>query len=149
MWFERDELRRAKDNAEPWVRWLDDDIFAATEEGEASTQLCPSAGEPMRTLTYPFSKVRVEVCVADHGVWLEKGEFESIIKTLDELTNSMSVEDYQQATLTQLKDVFRPHESRMSEIKDFFAAFKLLEMRYGTEHPHVGRLLDAAARVGL
>ena len=150
MWFEKDELRRAKDGAEDWVRWLDCDIFAAAQESsDTTTKTCAECGEALRSLVYPHSNVRVDVCVADHGVWLDKGEFDAIVKALDELTNKMSVDEYERATVEQLKEILHPHESRWSEIKDFFAVFKLLEMRLGTEHPGVGKALDAAARTGL
>jgi Zn-finger nucleic acid-binding protein len=150
VWFQHDELRRAKDNAADWARWLDSDLFSAADESsDPTSKNCAECGEPMRSLVYPHSNVRVDVCDNNHGAWLDKGEFEAIVASLDELTNSMSVDEYQEATVDQLKDVLRPHESRWSEIKDFFAVFRLLQMRFGTEHPAIGKAMDAAARNGL
>ncbi|HVV35483.1 MAG TPA: zf-TFIIB domain-containing protein [Acidimicrobiales bacterium] len=150
IWFERDALTRAKDNADDFVRWIDSDVFAAAEASDdETTKACAQCGEPMRTFVYPHSDVRVEACVADHGVWLDKGEFDKIVSELDGMTNAMSVGDYAHATVDQLKEVFRPHESRWSEVKDFFAVFKLLEARFGTEHPGVAAAVNAASRIGL
>jgi Zn-finger nucleic acid-binding protein len=150
VWFVRDELRRAKDNADEWIRWIDDDLFAAaTAASEATTKKCAECGEPMRSVVYPHSDVRIEVCVTDHGVWLDKGEFDKIVKELDQLTNVMSVSEYEHATAEQLKEIFRPHESRWSEIKDFCTVFQLLEMRFGTGHPGTAAAVNAAARIGL
>ena len=150
IWFEKDELRRAKDGAEDWLRWLDSDIFTLAEESsDPTSKTCAQCGEPLRSLVYPHTNVRVDVCPADHGVWLDKGEFDAIVSSLDEITNTMSVDDYQNATVEQLKDVLHPHETRWSEITDLFAVFKLLEIRVGTEHPGVAKAFEAAARTGL
>lgn len=151
IWFARDELRRAKDNADEWIRWVDTDVFAsATKASEPTAKKCAECGEPMRSVLYPSSDVRIDVCATDHGVWLDKGEFDKIVGELDTLTNRMSVSEYEHATLEQLKEIFKPHdESRWSELRDFVTVFKLLEMRIGVGSPGTAAAINAAARIGL
>jgi Zn-finger nucleic acid-binding protein len=94
IWFERDELRDAKDNADPNLRWLDFDVFkAADTTSRQPDKPCPHCGQAMNVLAYPHSKVKIDVCEADHGVWLDRGEFDELIKTLEHVANSMSARE--------------------------------------------------------
>ncbi|MEY2398294.1 MAG: hypothetical protein QOJ00_1468 [Actinomycetota bacterium] len=151
MWFEQDELRRAKDNADEWIRWIDFDLFAAADaSGEIGSKPCPECGQPMRTLVYPHSKIEVDACTADHGVFLDKEEFDKIVTSLDDLTNQVSAKDLEHATWHQFKEIFAGgHESRVSEIKDFMAVFRLMEMRFGVEHPATAQAINVLSREGL
>jgi Zn-finger nucleic acid-binding protein len=141
IWFERNELERAKDNADRSVRWIDFDVFSGAEaSGEHGQRACPVCGEKMAVLVYPDSHVKIDVCLTDHGVWLDAGEFRRIIKELDELTDRMSAKEYEHVAARELKEIVTGgHESRFSEIRDFLAVFRLLEMRLGLKHPQIAK----------
>jgi Zn-finger nucleic acid-binding protein len=151
MWFERDQLKRATDNANQWLRWIDFDVFAAAEaSAERGDACCPACGRQMTTLVYPHSRVKIDVCAADHGVWLDGGEFDKIVTALDDLTNQLSEQDYERASLQELRKMISGgQESRLSEFRDFTAIFRLLEMRLGAEHPLVAAAVDIVSQAGL
>jgi Zn-finger nucleic acid-binding protein len=93
-------------NADKWVRWADFDVFAAAEKtGEHGRRNCAECGKPMAVLEYPHSKVTVDVCPSDQGVWLDRGEFQSIVKALDELVDKISARDYEHIALHELKEI--------------------------------------------
>ena len=148
-WFERDELRRAKDNADRDIRWLDFDVFSTAAAPSAGSKPCPSCGEPMNQAAYPHSKVSIDVCVKDHGVWLDKGEFATIVQALEEITHEMTASEYEHAAKDQLAEVVTGPESRLSEIRDFLAVFRLLEMRLAVEHPTAAAAVQSLERTGL
>lgn len=141
IWFEHNELERAKDNGDRWVRWIDFDVFSGAKGGgERGQRPCPVCGEAMAVLVYPQSDVKIDVCVTDHGVWLDAGEFKKIIKELDDLTNRISAKQYEHIAAQELKEIVTGgHESRISEIRDFLAVFRLLEMRFGVENPQISK----------
>ncbi len=147
IWFARNELERAKDSGDRWVRWIDFDVFAAAKaSGERGTKKCPVCGAAMVVLTYEYSDVKVDVCPDDKGVWLDAGEFKKIITELDDLTNKISAKDYEHVVGQELKEIITGgHESRFSEIRDFLAVFRLLEMRIGVEHPEVANAITRLA----
>jgi Zn-finger nucleic acid-binding protein len=148
-WFEREELRRAKDNADRDVRWLDFDVFSQASSSSAGSKPCPRCAEPMKRETYPHSDVTIDVCENDHGVWLDKGEFDTIVRALEEVTHEMTVTDYGHAAKEQLEQVLTGPESRLSELRDFLAVFRLLEMRMAVEHPGVAASVQQLERSGL
>jgi Zn-finger nucleic acid-binding protein len=151
MWLGRDELRRAKDDADDWVRWIDFDVFTSAEAStQESERVCPICGQHMKVLVYPHSKVEVEVCASDHGVWLDKGEFDKLVEALEELTNELTARDYERAAVHELRQIVTGgHESRRSEVKDFMAVFRLLERRIGAEHPSVASAVNVLSQGGL
>jgi Zn-finger nucleic acid-binding protein len=147
LWFERNELERAKDSADPWVRWIDFDVFAAAKaSGDHGRRNCPDCGADMSVLVYEHSDVKIDVCPDNHGVWLDTGEFTKIVTELDELTNTLSAKDYEHALGRELREIIAGgHESRFSEIRDFMATFRLLEMRLGAEHPEAAKMVNTMA----
>ncbi|MHB8671053.1 MAG: TFIIB-type zinc ribbon-containing protein [Acidimicrobiales bacterium] len=151
IWFDKDELRKAKDNTDPDLRWLDFEVFHGEDkfvpdEGE---RRCPKCSGPMHALRYMNSGVRLDVCPADHGVWLDQGGFERIIAYLEEVVVEMDSHDYERAAVSQLRDIVTGPESRIAEVRDFLALFRLLEMRLGIEHPKVADAVTRLSGLGL
>lgn len=150
IWFEGDELSRAKDEAAPHLRWLDLDVFeAAKANSQPGSKLCPECGKAMAVLVYPHSKVKMDVCASDPGVWLERGDFDEIMKALEHVANSLSAREYEQAAVEQLKEVISGPESHMSEIRDFLAVFRALKRRIGVEHAGLADALNKMSQAGL
>jgi Zn-finger nucleic acid-binding protein len=136
LWFERDELRRAKDDTDEYLRWLDFDVFSGENKFDASpgTRNCPKCSQPMSSLKYMHSTVQIDACDQDHGVWLDRGEFGKIIAYLEKLENTMSAKEYRRSALTEFKEILTGPESQLSEVKDFLAVVRLLRMRISVEN---------------
>ena len=84
LWFEKGELRKAKDLAEPDMAWLDFDLWSDQDalEVSLSSRKCPVCGKNMAGILYANTGVTVDCCVEEHGIWLDEKEFESIIEAL-------------------------------------------------------------------
>jgi len=150
IWFEADELHRAEASANEWIGWIDVDVFGAAQStGKKSGRRCPRCGEEMTTLEYPHSGVEIEVCAPDHGTWLDKGEFDKIVKALDDLTDSMSERDYEHAALHQLREILGGNESHLQELRNFMTVFRLMEMRIGIDHPATAEAVNRISAQGL
>jgi Zn-finger nucleic acid-binding protein len=145
-WFDRDELRRAKDSADEDLRWLDFAPFVgATAKPEAGRgeRLCPTDGNPMGVMSYEKSGVCLDECSKCHGVWLSQGEFEGIIKYLESEVNSETATQLELEAARQLGQVFTGHEGPLSEMRDLFSVLHLLRKRWAVEHPGLSETLDA------
>lgn len=152
MWFDRDELRRAKDNQDKDLQWLDFDLFEDDRNkysGISSNRLCPKDHAKLISKSYAESKVQIDICEKCQGVWLDKTELKKIIKYLENIVISTPASSYAKETLKEFKEIFNGPESKTSEIKDFIAIVKLFEMRLAVENPWAIKLSNAVNTTGL
>ncbi len=144
-WFDRDELRKAKDSTDDDLRWLDFDPFG-TEAGRfevpSKGRLCPKCSTKMASLTYETSRVTIDKCPQCHGIWLDHGEFEAIVKHLEKTVSSETASEYAQDAFRQFLQVATGPEGAISEVRDFLAVMKLLELRIGVENPRVAGMIQ-------
>ena len=64
-----------------YIRWIDFGVFAAAEaSADGKGKKCPDWGRAMAVMAYPHSRVQIDACGDDHGVWLDRGEFDKIVK---------------------------------------------------------------------
>ena len=150
LWFDADELRKAKDLSDPDLGWLDFDLWSDQESFTAvrSSRKCPRCRKSMATIAYAGTGVSVDFCIDRHGVWLDKGEFQAIVEALDEEVTSKSISDYVAASLREAKEIFAGDEGFVSEWKDFLAVTRLLQYRVLVENPKVAELLVALQTAG-
>lgn len=148
-WFDRDELRQAKDRTDDDLRWLDFDPFGQ-EAGRfairSERDLCPRCETPMASLTYETSRVVIDKCEQCQGIWLNHGEFEKIIKYLYKIVSSKKAADYVKEAQTQFVEVFTGPEGTISEIRDFLAVLTLLRLRIAVEQPGIADAADTIYR---
>lgn len=140
MWFERDELSRAKDSTDEDLRWLDFDIFEDHESKytkKESDGVCPRDESRLQMLTYSDSKVNIEVCPKCHGTWLDSGEFEKIIKYLEERVDSTTSGEYAKDLAREFGEMLTRPTHLASEAKDFMAVLRLAEKRIEAEHSNI------------
>jgi Zn-finger nucleic acid-binding protein len=150
IWFQADELHKTEAKADEWIGWIDVDVFGAAQAtGKKTGRRCPVCAEEMTALAYPHSSVNIDVCVADHGTWLDKGEFDKIVKALDDVTNAMSEREYEQAATHQLREIVHGNESHLQELRNFMTIFRLMEMRVGVEHPATADAVNRISASGL
>lgn len=147
-WFQRQELRRAKDSADEDLRWMDFDVFSDEESftGDMSERRCPQCTGAMDSRAYATSGVVIDCCPTDHGVWLDAGEFDKILEHLETVLARLDAGEYGKRALEELREVVTGPESRISELKDFLTVVRLLQYRLGVEHPGAVNALTALSR---
>lgn len=139
-WFDRDELRIAKDRTDDDLKWLDFDLFddnANKHHPSTRDKDCPKDSTKLISLQYADSKVVVEKCNTCKGVWLDHEEFEKIIKYLEKVVISTPASEYTKYVLKEFEEIFTGPENKISEIKDLLAVMKLFEIRLAVENPWV------------
>jgi Zn-finger nucleic acid-binding protein len=145
-WFDRDELRQAKDSIDEDLRWLDFDPFVGDPSeppaGETG-RLCPRDRIPMGVMSYAESKVCLDKCFKCHGIWLSHGEFERLVGYLERQVNSETAGQLEREAIRQLGQVFTGPEGLVSEFRDLFSVLHLLRQRWSVEHPSISGLIDA------
>lgn len=152
MWFDRDELRRAKDNQDADLQWLDFELFEDKKEKYREVKggkVCPKDNTKLVSKTYAESKVGIDVCEKCQGVWLDKTEFEKIIKYLVNIVTSKPASEYAKETVKEFEEIFTGSESRISEIKDFIAVVKFFQLRLAVENPWTTQVSQAVNTAGL
>ena len=139
-WFDRDELRRAKDRADDDLRWLDFDPFsekAVPLEVASEGRICPRCSVQMGAISYQTSGVVINKCNTCHGIWLHHDQFEKIVKYLEDTISSEQASHYVRDVEKQFAQIVTGSEGVMSEIRDFRAVLRLLELRLAVEHPKI------------
>ncbi|MBZ0166663.1 MAG: zf-TFIIB domain-containing protein [Candidatus Omnitrophica bacterium] len=137
-WFDRGELKKAKDLANEDFGWINFDPFdqdvTKIEDTPEGTP-CPQCHSEMHSLPYSNSEVIIDKCAACHGIWLDQNEFEKIIAYLDHFVSSESAAELARESLHQLEDILRHKKDLSTGFRDFLVVSKLLEKRVGVEHP--------------
>ena len=145
LWFEKGELRKARDLAEPDIAWLDFDLWSDQDalEVSLSSRDCPVCGKSMAAILYANTGVTVDCCVEEHGVWLDEREFESIIECLEKELVSKSLPDYVSASLEEAKEIVIGDEGFISEWKDFLTVTRFLQYRVFVSNSKIPKALVA------
>jgi len=136
-WFQKDELRLAKDQADPELRWLDSDFFANSKNFNirAGNRDCPQCNSQMVELEYNNTGILIDSCQKCEGIWLDGGEFEKIVGQLKTLAATQDVPELMKASLQEAREIFTGPESKISEWKDFTIVISLLGRRIFVENP--------------
>lgn len=146
LWFEDQELRLTKDQSDADLAWLDFDIWRHPERFQrtARARPCPSCpGREMVALQYDSTGVTVDGCEGCHGLWLDRGELERIVRALTEELRTKSLRDYVRASVEEARELFTGTESLASEWRDLRAVLRLLELRFFVENPKLLSIVRA------
>lgn len=147
LWFTKGEIRQAEEAEgvdENWMGfdlWSDHDAFKA----EISSRKCPVCSKKLATIIYGPTQVKVDYCMEEHGVWLDQGEFESIIDSLRNELLSKSLPEYVSLSLDEAKEVFTGDKGPIHEWEDFQTVYRLLEYRILVDNP---KLMDFLITLG-
>lgn len=149
-WFDDQELRLAKDEADHDLVWMDFELWKHADQFQADRRglNCPSDGTALVDVRYGKTPVRVAFCPSCRGVWLDKGEFTEIIKALEEQAVSMDVAEYVRASLAEARELVTGPESFLSEWRDLRAVLRLLRFRFLVEHRGLTSLIERIPRIG-
>jgi len=147
LWFTKREIRQAEEEEgvdEGWMGfdlWSDQDSFST----ELSSRECPVCSKNMATIAYGHTEVKVDYCMEEHGIWLDQGEFESIIDSLQDEILSKSLPEYVSISLDEAKEIFTGDKGVIHEWRDFKSVYRLLEYRILVDNP---KLMDALIALG-
>lgn len=145
IWFDSDEMRIAKDSIDADLNWLDPHFAINTDEIRAkNSQLgCPKCkNQKLVTLYYDNTNIEIDLCCGCHGMWLQKGELEKIIEQLEQKLLGMTVGDYAQESLREIKEIFNGQESVASEWRDLSNLLRLLQYKILSSRPVIQKTLQ-------
>lgn len=145
LWFNRDELRLAKDSQEEETRWFDIDLWKNEKDfkSASSHKFCPVCQAPFYNIQYGNSGICVEVCKNCLGLWLEEGEFRKIVDFVQKESAYTLLNNYIRSLIKEGKEIFTGPEDLKSEIGDFLMVLKLLQFKLASGHPALTRVLTS------
>jgi Zn-finger nucleic acid-binding protein len=148
IWFDKDELRLAKDDKDEQLNWLDVDLWRDKGNFEISHshKHCPVCRAGLREVKYDNSKTKVDFCKMCQGVWLDRGEFKQIISYLKNKSDYEILHHYTKNLALELWEVFAGPETFREELADFFMLLKLFNYKFITQHPFLNSLIENAQK---
>ncbi len=145
MWFDKDELRQAKDDKDAQLNWVDIDLWRDKSRFNVAKgdKHCPVCRAGLQEVRYDESKTKVGFCKMCGGAWLDRGEFKQIINYLKNKSDYEILHFYTKNLVLQLWEVFSGPETLRSELADFLMVLKLFNYKFETQHPHITQLLES------
>jgi Zn-finger nucleic acid-binding protein len=143
-WFDRNELRQARNQADSDLAWMEFNIWKETDAFHVKRESvpCPSCGEMMASVGYADTGVQIDYCSACGGIWLDNGEFSSIIESLENDIDSMTSSDYLKESVREAEELIAAGDNFGEEWKHFRTVLKLLEYRVLAEHRTLARIIE-------
>lgn len=144
-WYDVGELRVLKDlEAGGDYSWIDVDIWRHVDEFQSSDQrelACPVDGGSLTSVRYGATGVTVDACKQCHGVWLDKNEYDAIVKQLEERVNTESLGEYVKDLREEFVRMFMGAESPVEGLRHLDRVIYLMQLRFGAEHPGIAAVL--------
>jgi Zn-finger nucleic acid-binding protein len=138
-WYEKDQLRVLKDRESRGdYCWIDLDLWKEIGEFRARRQqryLCPRDSLPMTTVHYGDSSIAADICSKCRGIWLDKGEYDEIVRYLEKVVDSSSVGDYVNDMREEFVRLLEAREAPWHVMRDLSKILYLLELRFVVNHP--------------
>lgn len=146
LWFEDDELRKAKDSTDEDLNWIDFEIWEHRDKVKprSGDLRCPQCGQAMVAVDYGHTAIEIDYCPQCRGTWLGEGEFRKIIEALTEELLTKTFSDYISTSLQEANEIITGPESFPSEWKDFTTVLRMMQYRLFAEHP---KLLEAIVSI--
>lgn len=145
IWFNKDELRLAKDDKDKQLNWLDFDVWR--DKGKfkfsSSQRQCPICRAMFVEVSYDDSKVKIDFCKNCQGIWLDRGEFKQIIAYLKRKSDYEILHKFSKNLILEMWEVFTGPENLRSEIGDFIMLTKLFNYKFVTQHPLINAWIEA------
>lgn len=145
IWFDKDELRQAKDARDRQLDWLDVDLWRDKSKFKVSrgSKQCPFCRAGLVEVNYDGSKTKIDFCKMCGGIWLDRGEFKQIINYLKSKSDYEVLNHYIKNLVLQLWEVFSGPQMFREELEDFLTLLKLFNYKFITQHPHLEDLIDS------
>ena len=145
IWFDKGELKEAKDEVNPDLRFLDFEIWhrkAVFKINEASLECPRCRNMSLRAINFQEPDIDITFCAFCEGVWLNTGDFNKILAALKEEAASKSVTDYVKTSLKEGSEIFTNPKRFISEWRDLKAVLRMLRHRVFTENPKLRSMLE-------
>ena len=156
LWFEKDELRLAKDKEAPEAKWIDVEIkdkslnwfqFDLWKDkvkfkAEKGIRYCPVDEIPLYQINYGDTSIEIDVCGICSGIWLDKDEFKKIIDYVKNKAEYEALYNYVKNLARETKEIFVGPESIKSEVTDLLILIKLFKYKLTAQHPELVRLIS-------
>ncbi|NOQ22375.1 MAG: hypothetical protein GQ565_06975 [Candidatus Aegiribacteria sp.] len=143
-WFDRNELRKARNQADSDLAWMEINLWKETDGFHVRRESvgCPSCGEKMASVGYADTGVQIDYCSECGGIWLDNGEFVQIIKALEHDIDNMTASDYFRESIREAEELIGASDNFSEEWKHFKTVLKLLEYRVLAEHRTLARIIE-------
>ena len=145
IWFDKGELKEAKDEVNPDLRFLDLEIWhrkAVFKINEEPLE-CPRCRNiSLRVINFQEPDIDITFCAFCEGVWLNAGDFNKILAALKEEAASKSATDYVRTSLKEGSEIFTNPKRFISEWRDLKAVLRMLRHRVFTENPKLRSMLE-------
>ena len=143
IWFDKDELRLAKDDKDKNLNWVDVDLWRDKSKFKVLriSKYCPVDRAGLVEVQYDESKTKVDFCKMCQGIWLDRGEFKQIINYLKNKSDYEVLHNYTKNLVVQLWEVFNGPEMFRSELEDFLTLLKLFNYKFETQHPLLNSMI--------
>ncbi|MDD3006001.1 MAG: zf-TFIIB domain-containing protein [Candidatus Pacebacteria bacterium] len=143
IWFDKDELSTIRDERDGNLSWLDFDLWSDINKLKSGgTYLdCPRDGGPLYKIQYGSSDVMADVCLECHGVWLEKGEMEKIIKNLEQKINKETLPEYLRDLELEVHGLFLEAGHTKEELRNIAIIMKLIAYRLVAQYPKITKIV--------
>lgn len=144
LWFDKDELRLAKDKADENIKWLDVDLWSDDSKFKVAKggKLCPTDRLPLYEVEYADSGTKVDVCIICNGVWLDRGEFKQIINYLKQRGDWEVLNNYYKNLAEEALEIFIGPKTMREEITDFLIILKLFNIKFLVNHPKISQAIS-------
>ncbi|OGZ79237.1 MAG: hypothetical protein A2528_00830 [Candidatus Staskawiczbacteria bacterium RIFOXYD2_FULL_37_9] len=144
VWFNKDELRLAKDDKDKDLNWLDVDLWRDKPKFKALkiSKFCPVCRVGLLEINYDESKTKVDFCKKCQGVWLDRGEFKQIINYLKNKSDYEILHRYAKNLISEAWEVFSGPEAFRNELEDFLTLLKLFNYKFIVQHPHLNNIIN-------
>jgi hypothetical protein len=144
IWFDKDELRLAKDDKDNKLNWLDVDLWRDKLKFHVSRsgRHCPVDRAGLQEVKYDGTKTKVDFCKMCGGVWLDRGEFKQIINYLKNKSDYEILHHYSKNLISELWEVFAGPETFREELSDFLTLLKLFNYKFLIQHQYLNRLIS-------
>ena len=148
MWFDKDELRLAKDDKDKNLNWVDVDLWRDKSKFHVARgqKHCPVCRAGLMEIKYDGSKTKVDFCKMCKGVWLDRGEFKQLISYLKRKADYEILHNYTKNLVLELWEVFSGPEKFREELADYLTLLKLLNYKFVVQHPFLNSLIESAQK---
>ncbi len=143
FWFDNDELRKAKDIKVSGANWFDVDLWKDESKfsGVKSEKICPKCAKALYKINYSDSDIEIDACKNCKGIWLDRGEFEKILKYVKDKSYGEILNNYKKNLVQESKEIFTGPENFKSEVADVLMLVDFFKYKFMTQHEKLGTVL--------
>lgn len=148
IWFDKDELRMAKDDADQSINWMDVDLWR--DKGRfritRKDKHCPVDRSGLVEVGYDDSKAKIDFCKMCEGVWLDRGEFKQLVNYLKTKSDYEILNHYAKNLAKQTWEIFSGPGTFRDELEDFLMVVKLMNYKFVVQYPMLEKLIENAQK---